>query len=118
MVTQEMQYVQGCIDEEIKCSCALPGLFYYYNVHTNTSRYRPPPSCAWTRTKDNGHAIYINHITRQHKFTRPAAMSWRRIISKKRDRAYWLNYHYNVTFDHVPGELPQEMMEEVVHMHL
>lgn len=42
------------------------GAKYWFNIHTNASRWNTPPSCAWQRITAQGkHFSYVNSVTAQ-----------------------------------------------------
>jgi hypothetical protein len=52
---------------------------YYHNAANGESRFMVPPSCAWIKAAVDGHPIYVNQVTRQSMWTRPKALSWKRL---------------------------------------
>ena len=47
-------------------------------------------------------------MTHQSKWTRPAALSWKRLTDKDSSEEYWFNYASDLTTTETPAELPSE----------
>lgn len=87
---------------------------FWFNVHTNESRWNTPPSCAWHRLPIHGNTHpyrYINALTQQELHRVPIALSWRKV--KSQGQLMWYNYRINVTQFETPEELPLEMVKEL-----
>eukprot|EP01025_Chloroclados_australasicus_P063878 TRINITY_DN8466_c0_g2_i1.p1 TRINITY_DN8466_c0_g2~~TRINITY_DN8466_c0_g2_i1.p1 ORF type:complete len:422 (-),score=46.44 TRINITY_DN8466_c0_g2_i1:341-1489(-) len=90
--------------------------YYYYNIKSEQSSWRVPPSCSWTtKAGPHEHFFYINVLTQQVKHTMPKALSWRLINQKDeqgQEKQFWFNFATNFSMMNEPAELPIEMLEE------